>query len=268
MNQDALENFFGCVRSCCQNSSSLIATHYRSAYVTMFINNLSSAHSIKSNCEPDTSTPLLTEVHRFFLNYNDAEEANDVNSNESLDDDVLFDPLHNFSTDNSDINNEVLTNDLSLICDKMLKITKCVSCRKSLETPLCKNDEVTTDGHDTPKCPSDIFKINYKRIICGINDILPDICAQKCLKSKLVEQLDKIEILKMGCSKHYEEVALKFKEQIALNEIVRFTKNINNLLSGKTKTLPPVFNSIEKLAYIFYKKKKGIGKYSEKLKKE
>lgn len=264
MNQDALENFFGCVRSCCQNTSSLIATHYRSAYVTMFINNLSSAHSIKSNCEPDMSSPLLTKVHRFFLNYNIAEEANGADPNESFDDDIIFDPLHNFChSDVSLINNEDLSNESSIICDKMLKITKCASCRKTLETPLSNNEKDNTNVHDTPKRPSDIFNINYKLIVSGINDVLPDICAEKCLKSKLLEQLDKIEILKIGCSKHYEELASKFKEQTASNEIFTFTKNINDLLSGRNKTLPTSFNDVQELAYIFYQKKKRIGKHSD-----
>lgn len=264
MNQDALENFFGCVRSC-QNSSSLISVHFRAAYGTTFIKNLSSAHSIKCNCEPDSSTPLLTDLNKFFLNYNNDVNETDINSHDSDSDDddvaIVFDPLHTFSNNEiSFINNEALSNVSSSVCDKMLKITKCLNCRKTLETPLNPNDHYDSD---TPKHPSDIFKDNFKKLVCGMNDVLPNICVEKCLRRKLVEQLDKIEIHKMGCIKHHEIVESNFKEQTAFYGIVTFTKNINDLLSGKNIILPPDFNHLEELAYIFNQKKKHIGKHSD-----
>lgn len=270
MNQDALENFFGCVRSCCQNSSSLIATHFRAAYATTFIKNLSSAHSMKSNCEPDISKPLLSDMNSFYLNYNNVVKENGLNANDSHIDDnndndtVTFDPLHNFSdTEVNFISNEAISNVSGSVCDKMLKITKCVDCRKTLETSLTLNDQCNSD---TPEHPSHIFKNNFKKLVGGINDVLPEICAEKSLKKVLLEQLNKIEIQRMGCSQHYDVVESNFKEQTAFYGIVTFTKNINDLLSGKNKTLPPKYNNIEKLAYIFNKKKKNIGKHSDILK--
>ena len=190
-----MENFFGCVRSC-QNSSSLIATHFRAAYGTTFIKNLSSAHSIKSNCEPDTSTPLLTNLRNFFLNYDKVVVETDSNESDTSDGDdcnesVIFDPLHNFS--NNDVNfitSEAISNVSSLVCDKMLKIIKCKNCRKTLE--ICFKP-----GDETVKHPSDVFKKNFEKLLSGINDVLPVICVEKCLRKKLLEQMDKIEIDEM-----------------------------------------------------------------------
>lgn len=156
-----------------------------------------------------------------------------------------------------------MTNDSSLICDKILKTTKCVSCRKTLESPSNINDHDSTDEHDTPKRPSDIFNINFKRIVFGLNDVLPEICAEKCLKRKLLEELHKIEIHKMGCPKHHLEVAAKLKHETAFYGIVTFIKSINDLLCGKNQTLRPGFNYVEELAHIFYQKKKRIGKHSD-----
>lgn len=259
MNQDALENFFGCLRSC-QHSKSLIATHFRAAYGTTFIKNLSSAHSIKSNCEPDTSKALLTDLNKFFLNYDVVKET-DSNSDESDTDDDdntgVFDPLFIFSNNEIDfINNEAIADVSSSVCDKMLKITECINCRKTLETSSNPND-------DTLKQPSDTFKNNFKKLVGGINDVLPNICVEKFLRKKLLEQLDKIEIDKMGCIKHQNIVESKFKEQTAFYGIVTFTKNVNNLLNGKNTELPPNYNSLEELAYIFNQKKKHIGKHSD-----
>ncbi|KAJ6645827.1 hypothetical protein Bhyg_01036 [Pseudolycoriella hygida] len=76
LNQHALENFFGSLRSC-QNSSSLIAMHFRAAYGTTFLKNLSSAHLIKSNCEADKSKPVITNLRNFILNYSVVDKDNE-----------------------------------------------------------------------------------------------------------------------------------------------------------------------------------------------
>lgn len=265
MNQDALENFFGCVRLC-QNSSSLIATHFRAAYGTSFIKNLSSAHSIKANCEPDKSKALLTDLNEFFLNYNNVENENhetgsNLTDSDDDDDEIIFDPLHNFC--NNEINfidEEAISNVSSSVCDKMIKMTKCLECRRALETSSNLNAQY---NFETLKHPSHIFKENFEKLVSGINDVLPYICTEKCLKIKLLEQLDKIQIDKMGCPKHHEVVESNFKKQTALYGIVSFTKNINDLLNGKNKILPPNYNYVEELAYIFSQKKKHIGKHSD-----
>lgn len=266
MNQDALENFFGCVRSC-QNSSSLIAMHFRAAYGTTFIKNLTSAHSIKSNCEADTSTPLITNLRKFFLNYDnvDTPDSNENDSDDDEDDerynDDVFDPLHNFSVaDVNFISSEAIANASGSICEKMLKITKCINCRKTLEMPWKKNDKSVSE---TLKQPSDLLKNNFQKLVHGINDVLPNICVEKCLKRKLLEQLEKIELDAIGCEEHDEVVGRNLKKQTALYGIVTFTKNVNDLLSGKNITLPPNYNYLEELAHIFNKKKKRIGKQSD-----
>lgn len=260
MNQDALENFFGCLRSC-QNSKSLIATHFRAAYGTTFIKNLSSAHSIKSNCELDTSKPLLTDLNKFFLNYNNDASESDSDTDDDEKDADIFDPLYIFSDkDISYIEHEAISNVSSSVCDKMLKLTKCVKCRKTLETSPNSNEQ---NGSDDIKVPSEIFKINFKKLLCCINDVLPNICTEKCLRRQLLEQLENIEIHKIGCLKHHEVMESNFKKQTALYGIVTFTKNINDLLSGKNQTLPPNPNFVEDLAYDFYQKKKHIGKQSD-----
>ncbi len=266
MNQDGLENYFGCVRSRCHNSSSLIAAHFRAAYASTFVTNFSSVHSMKSNCEQDISTPLLTKAHEFYLKYNNVVQRNDSNADDSIDDgnnSDVFDPLHNF-TDNdfNVINSEAISYVSSSVCDKMLKIIKCSDCRETLEASMI-DDTVNFEECDIPKQPSDLFNTNFRKLLCGMNDVLPDICAEKNLRKKLIDQLDKIEILSMGCSEHCEEVETNMKEQTAFYGIVTFTKNVNDLLSGKTRVLASNYNYVEELAFIFCQKNKKIGKHSD-----
>lgn len=190
MNQDGLENFFGCLRSCCQNASSLIATHFRSAYATTFVNNLVSPHSIKSNCEPDLSKPVLSDMHELFLNDknckenehndNEKEKQDDRNVNSNLNCskedgyEYDYDPIAvNIKFSDNEINSiyvETLSYASNIVCSKVLQATKCRKCRKTIEK---------TDIQNTVNCPSDLFIKNFTNVFNATNVILPEICEQK-----------------------------------------------------------------------------------------
>lgn len=297
MNQDGLENFFGCVRSCCHNSSSLIATHFRAAFTTVFVNNLSSTHSIKSNCEPDWSTPLLTDIHYLLLKKNndesnttnidltDTEDIHDiilkntnvesntpniVKDNSITPDSNIVDEFENETYDSiifqpefseqelNFINEEAISNLSTLVCNKLLKATMCDECRSTLET----SSNLIHEENDI-KYPSNLFVQNFKKIFCNIDESLQYICAEKCLKKKVVESLENVKLEEMGCPEHFVEMKLKFKEFSTIFGIISFCKRVNNLLSGKNKVYSDNFNLMEQLAFTCYKKKKGIGKYSD-----
>lgn len=137
MNQDGLENFFGCVRSLCQNQSSLITTHYRSGYTTKVVNNSINMHSIKSNCEPDCSTSLLSDVHKIFLKNETVEDVNDANVN-NIPEIIIFDPIifdPQFSEPNLNfLNNESISYNSTSVCRKLIEAIKCDECRETIET--------------------------------------------------------------------------------------------------------------------------------------
>lgn len=63
--QDGLENFFGCIKSCNQ-SNKTTANEYRTGYATMLINNMTGTNSMRTNCQPDDSTAILTNIHEFI----------------------------------------------------------------------------------------------------------------------------------------------------------------------------------------------------------
>lgn len=260
------------MKSSCHNSRTLIATHFRAGYATTVVNNLTSAHSIKANCEQDFSTPLLKDAHELFLSCkrinNDSNEI-DCNRNYASENDssvevIIFDPQFS-ETELSTVNNEAIQKDSSLVCNEVVKKTKCRHCIKTLETTSNTDTEAINSDteHKLIKYPSDVFIHNFKIIICGIKEVLPHICADKCVKKKLLDHIGNIETKKMGCSKHYEEVGMIFKEHCATYGILTFCKNVNDLLSGKNETLPPDFNFIEERAYIFHQKNKRIGKHSD-----
>lgn len=118
-----------------------------------------------------------------------------------------------------------------------------------------------TDSHDAGRLPSDVFKKNFKNVFVPINAALPHICNEKYIRKQLRELIQDIEIDTMGCSEHYEDVEIKFKQQTVIFTILAFCKNVNDLLTAKNKYLAPECNFIEKMAFDFKNKKKHIGKY-------
>lgn len=275
MNQDGLENFFGRMRSCC-NSSSLIATHFRATYATVFVNNLKSSHSIKSNCEEDLSTPLLTEVQELFLNDDDDanERENECGLNDENGDDMEidgyvydYDPIITdlkYSEQEMKLDDDAIPNVSSSVCNKMFEVIKCEKCRKTLETSYDLNDsKINSDSDITLKHPSVLFVDNVKSVFSFIKFVLPRICEEKRLKEKLIKYLDNVKIIEMGCPKHHAGVEFIFKERSSMYAILLFCKNVNHFLCGKNVTLPPDCNEIEEKAHTFYNKKQNIGKHSD-----
>lgn len=241
----------------------------------MYVNNLTSSHSAKTNCEQDFSKPLLKDAHELFLksnrvNYDKGDNPiNDINNINCNDNEtsktaefgsiIIFDPIFS-ENEISTANTEALENVSSLVCQKIVKAIKCEQCIATLET---SSANIESNKHNGLKYPSSLFIHNFKETICGINQVLPHICAERCVKKQLLDCIARIQTKKMGCSKHSEEVRLKFMEHCAAYGIIAFCKNINDLLNGKNTILPPDFNSLEELAYIFHKKKKHIGKQSD-----
>ncbi|KAJ6642971.1 hypothetical protein Bhyg_07927 [Pseudolycoriella hygida] len=254
MNQDCLENFFGCIRSLCQNQKSLITTHFRSAYTTKVVCNSINTHSAKSNCEPDCSTTLLSDVHELYLEKENIEDANTVNENtapeEIIFDPIVFDPQFSELTTNF-VANEAISNISTPICRKLIQFIKCDECRDKIETI-----SDTQDFLYGIKYPSNLFLNNFKKLYGAVNDALPHICHEKFLRMKLIECIDEIKTDDIGCSEHIEVLHKKLKETTVVFGILTFCKRVNDLLSAKTNMLSPDCNAIEELAYSF-KNKKG-----------
>lgn len=66
INQDALENFFGCIRS--HNVRNVNPTSYAfvNSFKSFIINNLSGTRSPGANCETDKITSILSSLEGFL----------------------------------------------------------------------------------------------------------------------------------------------------------------------------------------------------------
>lgn len=268
MNQDGLENIFGVVKTNCQNAKKLIPMQFRTGYATMTINNITCSNSLSTNCEPDSSVPLLSNVHELFLNFKQENEnincdQNDIdsdrhaiNSDKGCDQNdmfeaIIFDPQ--FSESELKFTEKYALSHVSnLIYNKVLKVTVCEDCRNNLQSNSVDNDD--------QNLPSPEFIQNFEILFCKLNEMIPHVCSEKSLKKTLISH---IEDMNIGCAKHHKEVSLNMKKISISYALFSFCNDINSILSKKTTTQTANSNKIQDQAFTFVRKKKQIGKFSD-----
>lgn len=238
----------------------------------MTINNITGTNSLKSNCQPDQSSGMLSDIHKFItLCQEQSLEPN--NSMVNFDDTTFFDcgpESQNCDSDDLnlmiayhpeleleetiDIESELrkievgaISISSSRICQKIFKTTKCEECRSNFELM----DELTT-----------LSRIG--NVLSSLNAIIPYICSERFIKKKLMNHIRPMKTNLIGCSDHNEEIDEKIKKFAVDKVILTFCNDVNKILSGKTKTLPDNPNIVQKLALAHKTRKRGIGKYSDK----
>lgn len=276
MNQDGLENFFGGIKSNCQVSKTPIPIHFRSAYITTILNNLTSGNSMKSNCEKDSSTSLLNDFHTFMLNQKsvNSDDKDISDKNEDFFDEYDFSETIVFEPEPEEefnfVENEEMTYISSLICDRLLQGIKCKVCVNNIQT-FSKDSvhDIIEISTSAISYPSETFISNLKKLLCGINYLLPEICTKTPLKKTLVADIKNIILDKMWCETHSETLKLQFINLTVHYAITTMCKYINDLLSGRTKTISDKLKEVQiyKVALAFRKtKNKKIGKFTDKFK--
>lgn len=143
------------------------------------------------------------------------------------------------------IENEEIKNISSLIYNDILKAIGCSSCVNNLQTfPNGSANDIVALSSSLLSYPSDTFVTNLKKLLYGINDLLPDLCVERPLKKTLISNVSNIILDKMGCNDHHEEIQLTFIDSTAHYAIITFCKTINDLLPNKTTELPNNFKEI------------------------
>lgn len=273
MNQDGLENFFGSVRAVCHNSKSPIASHFRPGYTNLILTNLTSQHSIYSNCEEDGDRSLLKNVCELYddLNTfmtdsidNDAEAKMDVGE-ELVKLEVDIDGLFEMSS----VENEAMALISGTACKDVIASTKCESCINTLEAycPLESHRAINAIDSVIPRLtyPTLLFMNRFKLLYQSVEITLPFVAHEKNLFRKLIASLSDVDVVGIGCKEHRDEIACKMKK-VAINIcLANFIKQINGILTKKIVEPLPGQSVIHSKAFEILKKKRGIGKHGQKM---
>lgn len=171
MTQDALENFFGGIRSSIYSPS---VREFRGAYGSMIVNNLTCKHSIDSNCEPDNGMALLSNFQSLVsskesdnsggitVEFEDDTEANEF---------AYTDELRSMSF----VENGAIDYAAGDACQKLLKGIKCDSCRNRIES---NPDRIGLSY------PSEAFLKCFKTLIIHGEKTFFTHCMEKRLKER------------------------------------------------------------------------------------
>lgn len=259
----------------------------------MTINNITGSNSLRSNCEPDSSASILSNIHEFILD-RDKEEFVDMDT----DDLVVYNPMYEsgsdeetygvkdfivYNSDSSDVEmdlanskviskindvNELIVFDpefedvqLNFFEESYFSQSSSVICQKLKKLTKfslcdgCKTSFITDES---------ILMLHCKKVLCFLFDVIPHLCLEMNLKKKLLAKISLLATI--GCPDHELEIDQKIKELCVDHTINSFIHNINQFLSGKIDILPEKCNIIQKLAFAKYdqrRKKKKIGKHSD-----
>lgn len=220
----------------------------------MILNNLMSAKSVSTNCEPDNCVALLNDVHDLIANHISSSEAVSEKTDEYVD--VVFAPEFNERELNF-FESESLVQAGNLIRAKILERCYCNDCERNLQIDSAS---------------SNFIEVFVKVFNFALQSI-PYVASEKCLQKFIVEEVRKKfkeeedtndidELNVIGCVEHNPEIVNKLYQFTTVYAINIFCKNINGFLSGKTNELPPEANDIQILAHTF-RTKKRIKKHSD-----
>lgn len=267
MNQDGLENFFGSVRSVCHNSKSPIPSLFRPGYTNLILTNLTSQHSISANCEDDGNKSLLRNVCELYddptliMKDNEPEESNG-DGELAINLEVTNDELVELKF----IEGEALVAESGKVCKSITTSTKCELCKSTIEShcPLSGHRIITAIDLDIPilTYPTVLFICRFKLLFKTVETLLPFVCQEKKLFQKIIASLKNVDLEGIGCREHETEIGLKMKKLAVKSCVTNF---INGILTKKIVDPLPNQTVIHKKAFEILKKKKGVGKFGQKM---
>lgn len=220
-NQDPLENFFECIHAHGIRNVNPTPYSFIASFKTLLVNNYSSVHSPGANCEDDNDSSL-TSLKRFLLE--------DVKIMEK---DIIEDlPQLSVSSDMSSICSGNMKYVAGFVVRKILKTTKCSSCKKSLAERIADPDIVTEAkqyGKNALTMPGSAFHSAFVTCFLKLEIYLEKYCTNVNIKRQLVSVLNKQNFV-LGCGKH--NIQSNVIEIIVHFFILIWTKNVNKSLKG------------------------------------
>lgn len=106
--------------------------------------------------------------------------------------------------------------------------------------------------------------LSVEKLIGSLHKSVVGICYREGIKKKLLHGIQEMKVHVVGCPEHVDVLERKVKTLAVDHIVLAFCNNINQILSGKITVLPDKPNLMERLAFEHRKKKRGIGKFSDK----
>lgn len=235
LNQDPVENFFGCIRSQAGRNINPSSSSFASSFKTLLVNNMASCHSPGMNCEDDENEGLLQNLRNFL-----SADVPGPRTPHSVEVACYIKGEENFNF-NSNKNVSIIGHELNsylsgFIVKKLLKKISCSDCIEDLVNVNDSNQGTPSVLHPdarTNACSK--FKRLFSRSCQIINYFLPKICSRKNLSNILKIKLDSyvLDKFEWSCARHKTDFRKHFLNLLLKFYIHSWVKNINKILKGQ-----------------------------------
>lgn len=259
-NQDALENFFGCIRSHAIRSTKPNACNFVSSFKSVVINKMSNYHSNNFNCENEGSSGNPLE----FLCNMVSERASNSGRRPQLQKDEA--ELTDIAIpDNIPIVNTRVAKNIQVYLSGYIskRLRKGLTCKSCLRNIVTKNDIENSElllSREVRKGiltrPNPNFNYLVGRCIALVSYLLPQVCYKKNVTIILIDCLKKNLPTKIiNCRDH--NLDERFLTILTDFLLYHYCNTVNKILRGKSvKVLRCTSDPIQISAHNLYLKHK------------
>lgn len=231
LNQDPLENFFGCIRSHGVRNTNPTCNSFVSSFKSLLINNFLSPHSAGCNCQAEDGSAGVLDTFKTFVTENE---------------EISFIPpeVHTPVFESSSIVRKssflgqctkayVAGYVASKIC---IKTKSCLQCRNLLTSTNLSCDAVIVSRAYHPgllKTPSTNFMKYFQIIVHKITETIPATIALYGVKQRLIQIVMATEMPStLFCEQHKDLIS--FLIRLSVNIILfSYVKDVNRHLNGQ-----------------------------------
>lgn len=259
-NQDPLENFFGSIRSLGARNVAPNCMGFEGAFKTLLLNNISSDHSVHSNCEKDSNECL--QSLSFFIKHKDKGNA------PSQPQDIIIDqPLDAMQSTVADSGDDQRTYVCGWALTKCLqKVSKgCKQCKNKLlgDSNNAKYRFIRTKEYEKDRewltYPSDCLVACFHDIQNTTIAFLNSECFKKNIKERIIAFIDLfVDFSFMNCESHKDKLKDCFLNTTVNIIIYSWCRTVNRILDGKINYEGD--DIVKKAAQVYHNTHKSIKK--------
>uniref|UniRef100_A0A1Y1KN14 THAP-type domain-containing protein n=1 Tax=Photinus pyralis TaxID=7054 RepID=A0A1Y1KN14_PHOPY len=241
-NQDALENFFGSVRSHGIRNINPSVHHFITSFKTLIINNFMSSHSMGQNCEEDVHVGALDTL-RLCL-----EKDHPFTANVPVEAVHVELPAYLSHMKKSRVARGTIKYFTGYMVRKIKKnINHCEACKNNFYAGYTSQDNDVIEASEYAGCqlvrPGDYITYVTNEILSYIFYLLPRIChvnnISMCIYNAI---LPKVSLAPLNCPQH-DTVSVTYVK-LLIRVIIHFwCKQINRIAKGKDAKFITLYNA-------------------------
>lgn len=267
--QDALENFFGCIRNYSGRENNPSASHFVTSFKALIINNFMSSHSPGANCEEDKGEGTLDNLHNFLLGEHLPTGVESLGE-PLLDHDVQI-PTSIGAYRKCKISRCTITYIAGFIAKKLFQKIQCDDCKQRL---LFREHDADMDfiearqySHSNLIKPGTYLTFLFSQSMSRLFYLIPRLCHHKnisiLLQSILLEQLN-FNLVNNPCHPNNQHTLVKIIVRCC---IFFWSKRVNKIVKGKDEKFIKYLSSNHKVSSIDPIKLQAFKKYQNKMKR-